>query len=95
MSDAEFEVLIDIALGLTDNAIAQRHYLSRRGVQNRLKSVYAKLGVDQEAYIHEPITETLNLRARAVSLALRRGLINQAELTQEEQKLQKWLKKIF
>ena len=35
LSDAEYEVLLDIALGLTDNTIAERRYLSRRGVQNR------------------------------------------------------------
>ena len=89
VSDIEYEVLIDIALGLTDNMIAQRRYLSRRGAQNRLKSLYNKLGVSHD---NHP-SETLNIRARAISVAMRRGLLNNFELEQEEATLQKWLKK--
>lgn len=91
ISDVEYEVLIDIALGLTDNMMAQRHYLSRRGVQSRLKSLYSKLGVDQEQFMEEAVGEALNMRARAVSVALRRGLINTFELNHEEEKLQEWI----
>jgi len=93
ITDLEYEVLVDIALGLTDNVIARRRYLSRRGVQSRLKSLYAKLGIDQEQYTTEGLGETLNMRARAVSHALRRGLINQFELEQEETRLQEWLRR--
>jgi DNA-binding NarL/FixJ family response regulator len=91
ITDLEYEVLTDIALGLTDNLIAKRRYLSRRGVQSRLKSLYAKLGIDQEQHVSTEVGEILNMRARAVSVALRRGLINRFELEQEEQKLQRWL----
>ncbi len=91
VTDVEYEVLIDIALGLTDNMIGRRRYLSRRGVQSRLKSLYAKLGVDQEQFSLEGVGEALNMRSRAVSLALRRGLINAHELEQEEAQLQQWL----
>lgn len=87
VSDVEYEVLIDIALGLTDNMIAQRRYLSRRGAQNRLKSLYIKLGVS-----HDEQQEPLNLRTRAVSVAMRRGLINPHELEKEEAEFQQWLK---
>lgn len=92
ITDLEYEVLLDIALGLTDNVIARRRYLSRRGVQSRLKSLYAKLGIDQEQHTADNLGEILNMRARAVSHALRRGLINQFELEQEESKLNAWLK---
>jgi DNA-binding NarL/FixJ family response regulator len=91
ITDLEYEVLSDIALGLTDNVIAKRRYLSRRGVQSRLKSLYAKLGIDQEQHTSEELGETLNMRTRAVSIALRRGLINKFEIEQEEAKLQQWL----
>jgi len=91
VSDAEYEVLIDIALGLTDNLIAQRRYLSRRGVQSRLKSLYQKLNVEREGCAGD-IGETLNPRARAVSVALRRGLLNAYELEQAETIFQRWLK---
>lgn len=93
VSDVEYEVLIDIALGLTDNLIGKRRYLSRRGVQSRLRSLYAKLGVDQEQCQLEGVGEAYNMRARAVSLALRRGLINAHELEQEEVQLHAWLER--
>jgi DNA-binding NarL/FixJ family response regulator len=91
ISDLEYEVLIDIALGLTDNIIGKRRFLSRRGVQNRLKSLYEKLGIDQEKFNHNDPSETLNMRARAVSVALRRGLINNFLIEEEEKNLQQWL----
>lgn len=91
LSDAEYDVLIDIALGLTDNTIAARHYLSRRGVQNRLQSLYAKLGANIEPVARPGNSELLNIRARAVSLAFQRGLINAFELRKEEQQLVTWL----
>lgn len=91
VTDIEYEVLIDIALGLTDNMIAQRRYLSRRGAQNRLKSLYNKLGVTHDKS-ESTNGEALNLRTRAISIAMRRGLLNNFELEQEEQFLQQWLK---
>lgn len=90
INDFEYEVLVDIALGLTDMMIAQRRYLSRRGVQNRLQSLYAKLGIDQER-IAGDMGEAINMRARAVAMALQRGLINAYELQEEEQKFKQWL----
>ncbi len=90
ISDAEYDVLIDIALGLTDNTIAERRYLSRRGVQNRLQSLYGKLGASTELNIGSTDSERVNVRSRAVALALQRGLINSFELEQEEQLLKAW-----
>lgn len=86
LSDTDYEVLIDISLGLTDKLIAQRRFLSHRGAQNRLKTLYIKLGVAAE------VTEStqLNIRARAVSIALRRGLINSDEIEKEEKLFQQW-----
>ncbi len=89
VSDAELEVLIDIALGLTDNIIAERRSLSRRGVQNRLKSLYQKLGVDNLCISEE---QSMNSRSRAVNIAYQRGLINTHELNKEEEILKEWLK---
>ncbi len=88
LTDFEYEVLVDIALGLTDQIIAQRRYLSRRGVQNRLQSLYGKLCAQPET---GGPGETLNLRARAIAVALQRGLINPFELEAEERKLRTWL----
>lgn len=93
LTDAEYEVLIDIALGLTDNAIAERRYLSRRGAQNRLQSLYAKLGASETAVSKPGVTEMLNIRTRAVTIALQRGLVNAFELAREEQLLATWMEK--
>ncbi|APG42723.1 MAG: response regulator transcription factor [Syntrophotalea acetylenica] len=93
LSDIEFEALLDISLGLTDNLIAQRRYLSRRGVQSRLNSLYSKLGVDQEQFQGDKFGDAFNLRNRAVAVALRRGLINAFELEHEEKEFQIWLKR--
>lgn len=92
VSDFEYEVLVDIAIGLTDNMIAKRRYLSRRGVQNRLSSLYAKLGIAAQGAALLPHAEMLNMRSRAIALALHRGLINAFELENEERKFQTWLK---
>ena len=93
LSDIEFEALVDISLGLTDNLIAQRRYLSRRGVQSRLNSLYSKLGLDQEQFHSDKAGDAFNLRNRAVSVALRRGLINSFELEHEEEEFQAWLRR--
>jgi len=91
LSDAQYDVLIDIALGLTDKTIAERRYLSRRGVQNRLQSLYLKLGANLENHDATSESELLNVRTRAISIAFQRGLLNTFELTQEEQHLADWL----
>ena len=93
LSDIEYEALLDISLGLTDNLIAQRRYLSRRGVQSRLNSLYNKLGVDQEQFQSDKVGDAFNLRNRAVALALRRGLVNAFELENEEEEFQGWLRR--
>lgn len=92
ITDAEYTVLVDIALGLTDNIIAQRRYLSRRGVQSRLKSLYQKLNI-KGMIDHDTSTEVMNPRSRAVAIALQRGLINSEELAREEKALALWIKK--
>lgn len=91
VTDAEFDVLVDVALGLTDRMIADRHMLTRRGVQNRLRSIYEKLGVDAEQFREETIGDAFNPRARAVATAFSRGLLNPYELERANVRLQEWL----
>jgi len=92
ISDLEFEVLIDIALGLTDDMIAQRRYLSKRGVQSRLKSLYEKLDIENDKISLSSFGKKVNLRSRAVAIALQRGLLNSVELSNAEDELMIWLK---
>lgn len=88
ITNAEYEVLVDIALGMTDQLIANRRFLSRRGVQSRLKSLYEKLGIDRSSS-----NEGINPRSRAVAIALTRGLLNQHELKRAEEQFSDWQKK--
>lgn len=90
-TDSEYEVLIDIALGLTDRAIARRRNLSLRSVQNRLQQLYEKLGVYQP---DEGEAEArFNLRARAVTVSMLRKLINYTTLERAELELSRWQKR--
>ena len=93
LSDIEYEALLDISLGLTDNLIAQRRYLSRRGVQSRLNSLYNKLGIDQEQFHCDKFGDSFNLRNRSVAVSLARGLVNAFEMEREEVDFQIWFKK--
>lgn len=89
LSNTEFEVLMDIALGMTDKAIAARRGISTRSVQSRLKQLYKKLGIDQIA--SEDEGPTFNSRTRAVAIALSRGLLNLEGMSLAEEQLNRWL----
>ncbi|NMA99182.1 MAG: response regulator transcription factor [Phyllobacteriaceae bacterium] len=73
LSHIEYDMLIDISLGFTDQYIAERHNLSTRGVQSRLQKLYTKLGVGDEILGGSPV---YNPRTRAISVAILRGLLN-------------------
>lgn len=78
LTDTEYEVLLDIALGLTDSAISERRCISLRTVQSRLQSIYAKMGISDV-----PSTKggaVFNRRNRAVVLALLARQINSKTL---------------
>lgn len=90
LTDSEFEVLSDIALGMTDKAIAARRNISTRGVQSRLKHLYEKLGIDQ-GDVHTEFGPVFNSRTRAVALAFSRGLLNVDGLTGCQEDLEAWL----
>jgi len=87
LTEAEYEALIDISLGLTDRGVARRRYLSRRGAQNRLHSLYTKLSVERE---EEP-GSMFSPRNRAVFEGLRRGLLNAEVLSEENSLLERWI----
>lgn len=89
-TDSEYEILIDIALGLTDRAIARRRNLSLRSVQNRLQQLYDKLDVYQSAG-EDSDDARFNLRSRAVTISLLRKLLNHSALEKAEIDLQDWL----
>lgn len=85
-TDVEYDILVDIALGLTDRAISARRGLSLRSVQNRLQQIYEKLDI-----YHAGDDGRINLRARAVTTAILRKLLNYGALERAEAELQDWL----
>jgi two-component system response regulator DesR len=94
LTEFEAEALRYLALGLSNWAIARKCSLSQRGVESRLANLYEKLtgtgsGTESEAYDKL----VFNVRTRAFSEALRRGLINADELDKAEKELSKWLEK--
>lgn len=91
LSELEYEVLIDLALGLTDSTMAARRNLSTRGVQSRLQGLYEKLGIVQTDTHLRDGAMGFNSRTRAISVALERGLINLETLRREELALGAWL----
>lgn len=89
LTDSEYAVLIDMSLGLSDKLIAKRQGMSLRTVQNRLLSLYDKLGVDGPEASNEEFA--LNKRTRAITRALSLRAINTESLESAERDLQRWL----
>lgn len=91
LSDPEYGILVDLALGLTDRAIAARLGISVRSVQVHLQHLYEKLGVETDADDSAGGGVAFNSRTRAVFLAFSRGLLNPGSLGREERRLAAWL----
>jgi DNA-binding NarL/FixJ family response regulator len=89
LSDAEYEVLLDIAIGLTDQAIANRRSISIRSVQGRLQQLYAKLGLIEGPTLdgHSAI---YNSRTRSIAVAFSRRLISARSVELADQDYQRW-----
>jgi DNA-binding NarL/FixJ family response regulator len=84
LSETEYEVLLDIAIGLTDHAIAQRRNISIRSVQGRLQQLYAKLGLLDSPTL-DGRAALYNSRTRSIALALSKRLISARALEIAEQ----------
>jgi DNA-binding NarL/FixJ family response regulator len=84
LTDAEFQVLVHIAMGLTDKAIAKRLYITEKAVQARLKCLYTKMNIPTKGLTEE---DEFNHRCRALNIGYRRGLINRGELEDWEENL--------
>ncbi|CAM3477269.1 MAG: response regulator [Halomonas sp.] len=89
LTEFEYLILLDVALGLPDKAIATRRNLSLRTVQNRLLDVYDKL--DVVALDQNDLGILFNKRARAVANAINQKIINREGLEAAEKELRSWL----
>lgn len=86
LDDSEFAVLLDLSLGLQDRMIAERQGMSLRTVQNRLLSLYDKLGVEDVSDDETPI----NKRVRALNRALITRTLNIETLETAEREFERW-----
>lgn len=91
LTDSEYAVLMDMSLGLPDKGIARRQGMSLRTVQNRLLSLYDKLGV--ETSDEDCGDFQMNKRTRAIALALISRTINAESLEIAERELQAWARR--
>lgn len=92
LTDYEYEALLDIAIGLTDRAIAARRHISVRGVQNRLSSLFSKVTKREDEHVKETAgVELFNPRIRTINEALKRGLIDPDDLAKLEEEMWSWL----
>lgn len=88
LNESEYGVLLDLALGLQDKVIAERRGMSLRTVQNRLLSLYEKLGVTPE---EEGAELSLNKRVRALHRAMVTRTINTETLEAAQRDLETWI----
>ena len=86
LSESEYQVLLDMALGLPDREIARRRCMSERTVQNRLLALYDKLAVDLPGD-----AQAMNKRVRAVACAMTSGALNVEALRIAEREMLDWL----
>lgn len=96
LTDAEFETLTDIMLGLTDRAVAQRRGLTVRGVQNRLATLALKILRQDHWRLRQPQgMEIFNPRTRLVLEALKRGYLTTDQLANSEREFHEWLSQVI
>ncbi|WP_102225723.1 response regulator transcription factor [Acidimangrovimonas sediminis] len=85
LSESEYAVLIDLALGLQDRLIADHQGMSLRTVQNRLLALYEKLGVGERSF-----GDGVNKRVRAVSRAMTTRILNAETLEAAQKNFDQW-----
>ncbi|MBX9669100.1 MAG: response regulator transcription factor [Candidatus Obscuribacterales bacterium] len=96
ITDSEYYILLDLALGLTDRAIAMRHHISVRGAQNRIYSLSIKLVKGVDAHLKETAgLEVYNTRVRIVLEAFRLGIIAPEDIQELDGVMDSWLDKQF
>lgn len=96
LTDTEYETLLDVAVGMTDRAIAARRHISVRGVQNRLSMLLSKLVKGQETHLRESAgMEIFNPRTRIVYEGIKRGLVDPDDLPKLDGEVWDWLEDEF
>lgn len=90
LDDSEYAVLLDLALGLQDRCIAERRGMSLRTVQNRLLSLYEKLGVLDDSDGGTSDVPGFNKRVRALHRAITMRILNAELLETSQRDFDRW-----
>lgn len=80
VTDGQYEVLVCIALGLSDRTISKLLFLKEQSVQARLRALYRAFNIPSKASTESDDVGVYSSRCRAVWHAMKIGLINEAEL---------------
>ncbi len=96
ITQEDLAILQDLCMGLTDKAIAMRHYLSFLGVQSKIASLADKLlGIERLKLQDSVAFEVYNIRVRLVLEAFRRGLIGIGEIAKFDAETVGWIRSRF
>lgn len=89
VTDVEYELLLNLCLGLTDKAIARKLNLSVRCAQNRITNLEAKLlkSLKEQSPDLKSGSGVFNPRTRLLFEAFKRGLIGQEILEEVDQQV--------
>ncbi len=87
LTGGQYEVLVCIALGLSDKTIAKLLHLTEQAVQARLRSLYRAFNIPSKSSDTHDVG-LFSSRCRAVWQGLKTGLINEPELQRLTPKLQ-------
>lgn len=77
LPEGEFEALVCIALGLSDQTAGRLLCLTPKAIQARLVNLYSRFAIPPKGH---PDAGVFNPRSRAVWIGMQRGLINEHEL---------------
>lgn len=95
VDEEQFEALTDMAVGLTDRAIAMRRHVSIKGVQTRAQLLRQSL-LDGDVSTAKPERESLfDLRSRTIYRAIKLGLLQPDDFEELENQLTEWLEDEF
>ncbi len=88
LSASEYEILLDIAAGLTDKGIALRRNMCIRSVQNRNTMLYAKIVHPNPIFAQcSPNSNLINYRVRLIIESVRCGILDDELLKLGDSKL--------
>lgn len=92
LTDMDYDIVSNIALGLTDKVIAIRSGTSSRTIQYRVATAFAKIlrlnGLEQTDYMLR--NGFLNARVRIVTESLRQGVLSLEHIEEAEASFQRW-----